>query len=329
MPAAGGINSQLGFAEEVTPGTAVTPNRFGEFDKETLIHDIDRAEHTGLRTGRKVLGSNNYAVSREKPGGTLDLTLQTKGQAVWFKHALGAVATTTPGGGTNSRSHKATVGAIDGKALTVQVGMYDDTGTARAKTFAGCKIDKWSFEVKENDWASLSMVLDGMSATTATALATASYPTAVADYFGTQAVVKIAGAEVDCRSFKLDVDNALINDRYYMRTTTPGQKKEQLEGAALRAMKGSLSLAFPDLTAYNRFANNTQASLQVVLTGSIIEAAIPYSVTVDIAAARFDGKTPVVDGLGLIPVEMDFVVVDTLTADGPLVVTVVNTDVAA
>lgn len=328
MPVAGGINAQLGIAEEVTPGTAVTPNRFGEFDRETLIHDIDRVEHSGLRTGRRVLGANNYAVGREKPGGALDLTLQTKGQAVWFKHALGNVVTTTPAGGVLARQHKCTVGQLDGKALTVQVGMNDDTGTARAKTFSGGKIDKWSLEVKENDFAGLTLTLDAISATTTTPLAAASYPTGLADYFGTQSVVRIAGTEVDCKSIRLNVDNGLTVDRYYMRSSAPGRKREQLEGDNLREMKGSLTLAFPDLAAYNRFTDNTQASLQVTLTGPIIEGAIPHSVDVLMPAVRFDGKTPVVDSLGLIPVDLDFVVVDTLSADGPLVVTVVNSDVA-
>lgn len=329
MPAAGGIEANLALAEEVTPGTAVTVNRFFELEKETLIDDIDRAEHSGLRLGRKVQGYDNWRAAREKPGGPIDLTIQNKGMAVWFKHALGSVTTTTPGGGTTSRQHLCKVGVIDGKSLTVQAVMYSDAGAAVPKTLAGCKIDKWSVEIKENDFPSLLVTIDAMGFTTATGAAAPSYAAGMQDYFGTDAVVKIAGAEVDCSSFKLDVDNGLMTERYYLRSTTPNMKKEQLEGDKLREMKGHLSLAFPDLTAYNRFKNAGLASIQVTLTGSIIEAAIPYSFDITIPSARFDGTTPNIDGVGLIPVELDFVVVDNNDTNGPLVVTIVNTDTAA
>jgi hypothetical protein len=328
MPTAGGINSQLGFAEESTPGTAVTPSRFGEFDKESLSQDFARSEHSGLRTGRKLLGANNYAVGRESFTGDLQVVMQTLGQAVFYKHALGAVVTTTPGGGTLSRQHKATVGAIDGKGLTMQIGFTDDAGTTRAKTGAGCKVSKWEIACKSNDYPSLKLSMDGMSSSVATALATASYPTPLADYFWTQAVVKVAGAAVDCSEWKISGDNHLALDRYFMRTTGT-QKKEQLEGADLREITGELTLAFPDLTAYNRFVNNTQASLQITFTGSIIEAAIPFSVDFLMAAVRFDGNTPIVDGVGLIPVVIPFKVIDTTSVDGPFVATVVNTDTTA
>lgn len=328
MPVAGGLNAQLGIAEEVTPGTPVVVSRFLEFDKENLSQGFERVDHSGLRTGRRILGANNYSVGRQSAEGDLEMVLQTKGQAVLFKHALGAVATTTPAGGTLSRAHKCTVGDLDGKSLTVQVGMRDDTGTARPKTLAGCKIAKWSLEVKENDHPMLSIGIDGMSSTLATALATASYPAGQEDYFATQAVVKVAGAEVECSELKLDVDNGLMLERYYLQASLPGTKKQQLEGDAMREIKGSCKLSFPDLVAYNRFVNNAQSSLQLTFTGPIIEGAIAHSVDALIPAVRWDGKTPAVDGVGLIPVELDFVAVDTLSADGPIVVTIVNMDTA-
>ncbi len=324
MAAAGGINAQLGFAEEVTPGVAVTPNRSSEFDKETLMHDLDRIEHHGLRTGRKFLGTTNYVVGRENVKGGIDLMLQNKGQALWYKHALGNVVTTTPMGATLARNHKVTVGAIDGKSLTLQVGFADDTGTSRAKTISGAKINKWSVEGKENEFPVLGMDFDGISATTATALAVASYPTSLMDFSPQQTSVKLAGAEVDCSDYKFEFDNGLATDRYYLRSTTPGQKKEQLEGDSLRAGKGSLTLAFPDLTAYNRYVNNNVVSLQVTITGAFIEGTIPYSVDYFMPAIRFDGKTPNVDGVGLIPIELNFTILDNQTTDGPIVVNVVN-----
>ncbi|MDP2712097.1 MAG: phage tail tube protein [Solirubrobacteraceae bacterium] len=325
MPAAGGINAQLGFAEESTPGTPVTPNRFVEFEKESLTHDLERVEHSGLRPGRRLLGAANYAIGRVSANGDVELVLQNEGQAVWFKHALGAVATTTPGGATDAREHKCTVGDLDGKALTVQVGMADDTGTSRAKTVAGVKVASWKLSGKENEHPVFALTLDGMTATTGTALAAASYP-ATEDYFSTQTVVSIAGAEVECSEWEISGSNGLNTERYYVGSNI---KRQQLEGNELREITGKLTLAFPSLVAYERFVSDTQASIQIAMTGSVIESAIPYSLTIDIPAARFDGTTPAVDGVGLIPVEVPFKVVDDEDTDGPIVVTIVNTDTTA
>lgn len=325
---AGGINAQLGYAEETTPGTAVTVTRFGEFDDESITQDKARVKHSGLRTNRKTLGSNNYFVGRETDSGDIDMMLQYLGQAVFFKHALGAVTTTTPGGGTLSRQHLCKEGAIDGKALTVQVNLPDDTGTSRPKTFAGTKIAKWRITQKENENPVLKLSLDGMTGTFATAIATASYPTGQHDYDSTDCVVKLAGSEVACAAFDIGADNQLTLDRYYMQSTLPGTKKEQLEGAGLRVYDGNLTLAFPDLAAYNRYVNDTQASLQITWTGAILEAAIPFSFDITCPAVMWEGKTPVVKGVGLIEVDLAFTVVDTQAANGPLVVTVVNTDTA-
>lgn len=326
--AAGGINAQFGFVDEVTPGTAVVVSRFAEFDSESLKHDKARVEHSALRTTRRTLGVNNYRVGRESVQGDVQLVLQNKGMALLTKHMMGAIATTTPATGTLSRSHKATVGNLDGKSMSMQIGMNDDTGTSRPKTFAGCKIPKWEISGKENDFAMLKLTVDGISGTMGTALATASYPVTPKDYFATQTVVKIGGAEVDCSEWSLSGDNGLDLERYYIRSTTPGQKKEQLEGAALRSYSGKLTLAFPDLAAYNRFLNDTTSSLQITMTGDIIELALAYSFDILCDTVRWDGETPTVDGIGRIAVDMSYTVVDALVTDGPVVLTSQNTDVA-
>lgn len=327
MGVAGGLNGQLGFVDEVTPGTAITVSRFGEYDSEKITHDLGRQEHTGLRTGRKVLGSNNYEVGREEFGGDLELTIQTKGQALWLKHIMGLVTTTTPGGGTTSKQHKATVGTLDGKSLSVQISGNDDAGVARPKTGAGVKVARFELSGKENDFAKMVLTLDGMSGTYATALATASYPTAPRDYFGTQCSVKIAGAEVDCAEWSLSGDNGLDMERFYMQTSAPGRKREQLEGDKLRSYSGKLTLAFPDMTTYNRYENNTQSTLQITYTHPVaIEATIFPSFDITCAAVRWDGNSPTVDGVGRIKVELEYKVIDTLATDGPLVLTMVNSD---
>ena len=328
-PVAGGLNSQLGVAEEATVGTAVTPARFYEFGNESLNLSIERIEYMGLRPTRRVLGTSNWVEGRRGVEGDVEVPVMNKGMALLFKHALGAVTTTTPVGGTTARDHKCTVGALDGKGLTVQVGRTDMTGTTRAFTYAGCKVTEWELAGSTDSQLMLKLSLDGMSETTATALAAASYPTGLAPFSYLTGALTVGGSAFDVTEFSLTGNNSLATDRYMIRATTPGSKKEQLEGAGVREYGGSLSAEFSDLTAYNRFVNGTVGALTITYTGAIIEAAIAYKVAVNLPAVRFDGETPSVSGPELLAQPLPFKVLDDNSVDGPVVVTITNTDTAA
>jgi hypothetical protein len=319
------LQDQFGIGEEVTPGTAVTPTRFYDFGQENVNQSIERIEYMGIRPNRKVLGSNNWVAGRIGVGGDVELPVMNKDFGLIFKHALGNIATTTPTGATLARDHKATVGAIDGKSLTVQVGRTDVTGTTRPFTYAGVKLDQWELNHDTSSQLMFKTTVDGSSETTATGLATASYSTNLTPWAYTKVVLTLGGSSIDVTEWNLKANNNLAKDRYFMRGTTPGSKKEQLEGADVREYTGSLKAEFAGLTDYNRFVNGTVATLQAVYTGAIIEAALSYQLTVVLDTIRIDGDTPNVAGLGIKEQMLPFKVLDAAAADGPVVV-VVRTD---
>lgn len=327
MPVAGGLNSQLGVAEEATVGTAVTPNRFFEFGSESLKQSIERVEYMGLRPTRRVLGANNRVAGRIGVDGDIDMAVMNKGMALLFKHALGDVVTTQPDavGSPTVFSHKCRIGALDGKGLTVQVGRTSSAGVTHPFTYAGCKVTEWELSSDTQSQLMLRLALDGMSETTATALAAASYPAGIVPFPYTQGVVNVAGSAFDVTEFSLSGNNGLATDRYFIRAG--GQsKKQQLEGAGTREYTGSLSADFTDLTAYNRFVNGTRAAITMTYTGAIINAALAFSVTVNLPSVEFDGETPNVGGPELLTQSLPYKVLDNGDADGPVVVTIQTTD---
>lgn len=325
MAVAGGLNSQLGIGEETTPGTAVTPSRFYDFGQESLKQSIERIEYMGLRPTRRVLGSTNWVPGRIGVEGDIELPWMNKGMGLIAKHMLGAVATTTPTGGTLTRDHKATVGAIDGKGLTVQVGRTSNDGTTRPFTYAGCKVAKWSLKHDTQSQLMLTLSLDGMSESTATGLASASYPSGLTPFAYTKGILTVGGSSVDVMDWSLDADNGLATDRYFIRSGG-ANKKEQLEGAAVREYTGQIHPEFSDLTLYNNFVNGSLATFSAVYTGALIEGALNYQLTVSLAAIRFDGETPTVGGVGLLDQPLPFKVVDSGAADGPVVLVVRSDD---
>jgi hypothetical protein len=323
------FNPQLGIVEETTFGTPPTVTRFYDYGSASLKQDIERIEYMGLRPNRKSLGLGNWVPGRIGVTGDIELPVMNNSMALWFKHCLGSVATTTPTGGTTTRDHKCTQGTLDGKSLTIQEGIPPISGAAQAFTWSGCKIAKWGLKHDTQSQLMLTLSIDGSVESTAVGLATASYAAGLTPYAYTKGVITVAGSSFDVKDWSLDADNGLATDRYFIRSTTPGSKKEQLEAGGIREYTGSLTAEFTDTTAYNRFVNGTAAALTAVYTGATIEGALNYQITVSLGSVRFDGETPAVGGFDIVEQPLPFKVLDDpAVLDGPVVVVVRCTDTA-
>lgn len=322
------FNPQLGIAEETTFGTIATPTRFYEYGNASIQQAIERIEYLGLRPNRKVLGTTNSVPGKVSVGGAIEMPVMNKGMALWWKHILGQIATSTPTGGTTARDHKATVGTLDGKSLTIQQGVPPTSGAAQAFTWAGCKVNEWELTWDTDSQLMLNVTVDGISESTATGLASASYPSGLEPFAYTKGVLTVAGSSFDISQFSLSGNNSLATERYFIRSTTPASKKEQLEGGGIREYTGTLTCEFTDLTAYNRFVNHTTASVVLTATGSIIEGALNYTVEVTLPDVRFDGETPNVTGFEIVEQSLPFKVLDGANADGPVIVRTRNSDTA-
>lgn len=324
------MNTQLGLGEETTVGTGVTVSRFYDLDVagESIKQSIDRIENQGLRSGgRRMLGSNNWVPGKVGVAGDVALSVMNKGFGVIFKHCLGAVATSTPGGATLTRDHKCTVGPTDGKGLTIQLGRTDNTGTTQAFTYTGCKVNQWELSNDTSGMLMLKLTVDGQAETTATGLATASYPTGLLPFAYTKGVITVGGTELPVTDYTLTGDNGLATDRYFIRSSTPASKKEQLEGGQLREYGGNIGVEWSGLTDYNRFVNGTTATVVLTYTSTVaIEATFFPTITVTLDTVRFDGETPVVTGPEILKQSIPFKVLDAAATDGPCVVTVRTSD---
>lgn len=327
MAVAGGLSAQVGFGEEVTPGTAVTVTRFAELVSESVKAPRERIESQGLRTGRKTV--DNWVEGFRDVAGDLDMEVMPNGFGLPTKHMLGTVATAQPDA-VNSPTvyeHTAKVGALDGKALTMQFGRTGSDGVTRAFTYAGCKIAEWELSCAIDGLLAVKLTLDGVSETTATALAAASYPATLDPLAFTGASITIAGTTYDVGNFSLKGVNSLKRDRKRLGSNS---KLEQLEGAGFRDYTGQLELeSFKDLTAYNLFVNGTEAELVANFTGGTIEDAFKYAVEIRCIRCRFDGETPGIDGPDLIGQPLPFKALYTANAQTEVQILTRNTDSTA
>lgn len=332
MAQAGGLSAQFGMVDEATYNTLATVTRFLEFNSETIERTIARIESSGLRPTRRVRRSNQWLPGRESVSGDVEFEVQTNGFGLLLKHMLGSAAIGTVSEESFTQTFK--VGALDGKSFTCQTAAGDSGGTVRAFTYGGCKVSKWELMCEENGFLKLKTTIDAASESISTALASASYASTSIPFpyyggSGGQGVVKLGGSEQLVKGFTLACDNSQALDRYFMRSTTPTQKREQLENT-IRPITGTLKVEFESLALYEKFTKSEEFAAELLFEGAKIKAGSKkYTFKVDLAGMRFDGKGPDVAGEGLIDVDIPFTCLETGSAPTAVQVVYISDDSAA
>jgi len=327
-----GLAAQLGLAESSTFGTYQTPTRFLEFVEESIEYQIERVESPGLRANNRVLRTDRYAPGQKRVEGSITLEPATKGFGLVLKHALGAVSITTPSGATNARLHAHTLGDIFGTSLTVQVGRPDTSGTVQPFTYVGCRADTLSFTSSVDELLVAELGLVGQDQVTSESLATATYPTtgsaaSYEQFYWTQGTISLAGSSVAVvTDFEMEINNNLKSDRYFLGAATMSEPIL----AGMTEITGTVTVEFLNLTAMNRFVNNTQAAINAKWTAAtaIESTTYPY-LEIDIPKARFDGPAnPQVGGPDVLTHELPFKVIFDGT-NGPITVDYQTSDTAS
>lgn len=326
MAGAAGLYSQIGFVAETTYGSAVTVTRFLEMQDESIQLDSPRVESPGLRASQKVLRYDRFFVNTKGAAGDVNWPVANKGFGLLFKHMMGTSTITTHAGGTNAKDHVYVQASMYGSlSLTVQVGRPSLSGTVQPFTYTGCKITDWELTNDVDGYLMLKTSFDAQAETTGTALATASYPTAMELFNWTEGAVTLAGSSFPIRNLSISVSNSLKTDRYFLQGSR--LKAEPLQND-MSPITGSFEADFTDLTQYARFtAGSTAALVATWTTQSFIEGTTPSSLSVNLACVRFDGETPNVSGADLLNQPISFKALDD-GSNQPITITYVSADAA-
>lgn len=282
------LSAQLGFAEESTYGTSVTPNKFTEFNSESITATYGRIESDGLRPGRLYRSDSRFTTYVEGASGDIELEVGSKGFGIWLKHMLGSIST---GVLTDSTyTHTAVPGDLKGKSLTVQVGRpFYDESAVQPFTYLGGKITEWELSNSNDSNLMCALGMDFADEVTATALASATYPTGIETFSWVGGSVTIGGTAFDVTEASVSGSNNLNTDRRYLRNNT--RKKEPI-GDDYRGGEFSLTADFDSLTQRARVASATAAGAMAAVVlrweGKTLAGATTYpSLTVTIQG-RFD-----------------------------------------
>jgi hypothetical protein len=321
MATGSGLDAQFGFKNETTWGTAVTVDHFLEFNSESLSNEPTFLEPTGLRPGVKHKRSNRVRVSRRTMTGDVTLEVATRGMGLLWKHLLGSGSGSTPVQISSTTAYKQihTPGGFVGLGLTMQVGRPEPSGTVRPFTYAGCKISSWEFSLSDSEVPTLMLNVDGRSEATATALATASYPSGATVFDFSQAALTLGGtasttsgltsvsggtaATTIIREFNVRGETPMANERFGLGNA--GLKAEQLENDT-PTITGTLTAEFNKTEFYDVFTANTTQPMVLTLTGAEIESSNMITLQFLMPAVKIKAANPTVDGPDVVPMNVDF-----------------------
>jgi hypothetical protein len=199
----------------------------------------------------------------------------------------------------------------------MQIGVPDSAGTVRAKTFAGVVIESWELAAEIGKIVTLGLTVSAKSMTTATALASVSYPSSLVPVKWSHGALSLFGGSVNCKSVKLRGDNKTTYDeRRYLGSSTIGAKQVSQDR---RDYGGDVLLELENnFTEYARFTAGTQGALSLVFT----VGSNTITVTENIV---YTGEAPTVGGKGIVDQPLPFMALGSTDA-AAITIVAVNAD---
>jgi hypothetical protein len=304
------LETQFGWKSESTWGTPVTPDRFLEVESFGIVPETERiATFVGRRNTRGVRADRTIPYVKGYAG-PVKFPVLTKGFAGFIEHMLGATVSSSALVDSAYTHTYTLTGATSlcGKGFTAQGNMpLGACGNVdQAFTWDGGKVASWSLSCDAGGVVMCEAELVFENGLTATALATASYPTGMELLPFGASQVTIGGSSVDVMSWKVSGDNALKIDRHYVRSGY--LRKEPVENGP-RVITFECELDFDALaTVYNRVTSATAAgataAVVVVANGPTNLGTTPPSLTITMDSVRFDGGAPTYEGPEMTTISM-------------------------
>lgn len=310
-----GLNAQIGYAVEGTPGTYETVTRFFEFVPPLGLRKIPTQQKSGgIRANRimphavangpyTVEGSVTHELTAESTGILLEATID------------GSPATT----GSNPYEHVFEPGDIN--SISAQVGL-PSTSAVHPISYAGLRARGWSltndpsgvFPRLTIDWIGMTADIDGTPS-----LASASYASFTRFTFA-HAVFSVAGSELCVDSFTLNGTTGWESE-HKICSTNPGAPT--LFRAAGPTVTGTAVTDLAALTQLGRLIDGTQVAVDITYTNGA-------SAILQLAGnAYFTGEPATVEGPGKTKETISFEFLHATADASAFTTTLTNADSAA
>lgn len=300
MAVRSGLGSQIGFSAESTYGTYVAPTRFYEYASETLKKETEFVQGGGLAAGRAVQSGSRRTLTRQFGSGGFEMDVPNQKFGLLIAHLMGSATTPVQQAATIAylQTHAYTADNF-GFSLTGQVGIPDtSTGTVRPYSFLGGKVASMEFGCGVGEQLRVTTNFDFRQVSEAQSIATASYPTGVANWGYNDMTVKMGTynsevAVAGINGVTATIERPMKTDR---ASSTAGLKGEPIVNDYAN-ISGTVDSEFYDKTILaDRFANNTSTALVWEFVGANIASTYFYTFRLRCPMIFFESDTPQVGG---------------------------------
>ena len=268
---------------------------------EFMVSRGMRASTVGTPSGRSVGVDRGGSV-------TLTLDIMTKSLGLVFGGYAATVATTTPGGATNTRLHTFTPSTSGvTRSSTIHAGRAPIGGTVLEHNYLGCMGTELAISQQAKGIPELKAAYNYKAIDTAAAAVTPSYPASPYVYTDLDCEVTLNGTTLCQRQFDVTIPTGLdiARDR-----VCPGGREKPLLAQRVEPT-GSLSIDYAVDTYHNNYlAGDEVDDLVFTWTGPLIEGSLYNSLTVTFPLIQFTGSSPKVSIDGLPEQPLPFRVLD-------------------
>lgn len=331
----------IGFKKETTYGTAVTVDRFLEFNSETLDFEREFYQGAALRPGSRVARSARRVLVKDGGAGDIELEVPSRGLGTLLEAIMGTAGSALVSGALYQQLFTLTKDDFL-PSLTIQKGIPRlGTNTVDAYTYRGCVNKSFELSLANAEVLKLKSSWHAREIDTGIAYATPSYPTGVELFSFVGASLVVGGsvtpptatalatggtAVANVRDFSISVDQKLDDNGWNLG----GAGKRSRRGAVqIAEIKGKITAEYDSLTF--RDAVRDQTSLALVATFQAptdITAGNKPTLQVVVPDIRFEGELPKSNAGDVITQSLDFTGFDGLTAAHAMYIAVRTADTA-
>jgi hypothetical protein len=331
------VNSQFGFKKETTWGTAVTVDKFFEYESESLALNQDYYDGVGLRADTTFEPSTRSKKLKRSAAGDMTMSMPYKNLGAIIDQMVTGTVTPVVVNGTGFKStFNVGLGAAPTKSATLQVNKPRSDSTDVAVTYPGAMITAAGFSFATGSVPMLNTSWVAKDETTPTttpagaALASASYP--ANDNIWTDLEIAVSVNSVTATrvtSVNLNWQMPRAADRRFL-DTSPTFGQPVVNGRA--SLEGTIEAEWDDTTVayYDLFRAGTFVPIVITVAGTTVisgSTAFPTMVYT-MTNAQLRGTSPTVGGPDLIGLSIPFAVKYDGT-NAPLKIEVTETATAA
>lgn len=282
MPTASGIDAQLMFAPETTPGTYVTPSRglpHVNYDFEWITHLIkQKSTFPGWYTPPP-----DRPGKQEVKGGKIELEFAPQGIGHFLSRVMGA---NTDSGTNPNYIHTMTMGQTLAEGATSLNFAVPGPSGVESWAIAGAQFPSYEIEsdISSDDNVKIAFEFFGQQAYIVDGtkpLPTFAMPTGWSPIRPIDVTVSLDGADFPHVKFNLKVGNGLQNERWAAQATPANSAIQRVGKIAKRPeITGTISAEYVGPTWMNKFLTGATAELVAVFGAGTPNAQASFAATI-------------------------------------------------